>query len=107
LSAITEAVNAETSAVGKQRELVDLLHVAREAWSDQWPNGTEVQDQVLYRQKGIEEGILGRKGVGKTGKQTVMVEFSKELEIQGRHITSNSMAYLQFYSNFGGFSAYF
>jgi AcrR family transcriptional regulator len=69
LSAITEAVNAETSAVGKLRgyllskmgklrELVNLLHVTREAWSEYWPRGTEVQDQILDRQKAIVAGIL-------------------------------------------------
>lgn len=69
LSAITEAVNAETTAVGKlrgyllskmgqMRELVNLLQVTREAWSDYWPHGTEVQDQILDRQKAIVAGIL-------------------------------------------------
>jgi AcrR family transcriptional regulator len=69
LSAITEAVNAETSAVGKLRgyllskmgklrELVNLLHVTREAWSEHWPHGTDVQDQILDRQRAIVAGIL-------------------------------------------------
>lgn len=69
LSAITEAVSAETSAVrklrgyllgkmGKLRELINLLHITREAWSDHWPHGTEVHDQILDRQKAIVAGIL-------------------------------------------------
>jgi AcrR family transcriptional regulator len=69
LLTITEAVNAETSAVrklrgylqskmGKLRELINLLHVTREAWSDHWPHGTKVQDQILDRQKAIVAGIL-------------------------------------------------
>jgi AcrR family transcriptional regulator len=69
LSAITEAVNAESSAVGKLRgyllgkmgklrELVNLLHVTRVAWSEYWPQGTELQDQILDRQKAIVAGIL-------------------------------------------------
>jgi AcrR family transcriptional regulator len=69
LSAITEAVNTETSAVGKLRgyllgkmgklrELVLLLHVTREAWSEHWPHGTDVQDRILDRQKAIVADIL-------------------------------------------------
>jgi AcrR family transcriptional regulator len=69
LSAITKAVNAETSAVrklrgyllskmGRLRELANLLHVTREAWSEYWPQGTEVQEQILDRQKAIVAGIL-------------------------------------------------
>ncbi|UCG62168.1 MAG: TetR/AcrR family transcriptional regulator [Candidatus Zixiibacteriota bacterium] len=69
LSAITEAVNVETTAfgklrsyllskMGKLRELVILLQVTREAWSEQWPQGTELQNQILDRQKAIVAGIL-------------------------------------------------
>jgi AcrR family transcriptional regulator len=69
LSAITEAVNTETSAIcklrgyllskmGKLRELTNLLHVTQEAWSEHWPHGTEVQNQILDRQKAIVAGIL-------------------------------------------------
>jgi len=69
LSAMTEAVNSETSAVGKLRgyllskmgklrELVNLLHITRVAWSEHWPHGTEVQDQILDRQKVMVAGIL-------------------------------------------------
>jgi AcrR family transcriptional regulator len=69
LSAITDAVSAETTAVGmlrcyllskmgKLRELVVLLHVTREVWSDQWPHGTGVQDKILDRQREIVAGIL-------------------------------------------------
>lgn len=69
LSAITEAVDTETSAVyklrgylltkmGALRDLVNLLHVTQEAWSEHWPHGTEVQNQILDKQKGIVAGIL-------------------------------------------------
>jgi hypothetical protein len=68
-SAITDAVEAETTAVrklrgyllskmGKLQDLVNLLQITREAWSDYWPNGTEVQDQILNRQKTIVADIL-------------------------------------------------
>ncbi|HDS00773.1 MAG TPA: TetR/AcrR family transcriptional regulator [candidate division Zixibacteria bacterium] len=68
-SAITEAVNAETTAVfklrayllskmGKLRDLANLLQITREAWSDHWPYGTEVQDQILKQQKAIVADIL-------------------------------------------------
>jgi AcrR family transcriptional regulator len=69
LSAITEAVDAKATAVcklrgyllckmGKLRELVNLLHITRETWSEYWPHGTRVQDQILDRQKAIVAGIL-------------------------------------------------
>lgn len=69
MSAITEAVNKETSVVsklrayllskmGKLRDLVNLFNVTRETWSERWPLGTEVQDQILDRQKKIVANIL-------------------------------------------------
>ncbi len=69
LSAIADAVNAETSAVrklrgyllskmGKLRELVNLLQVTRQVWSEYWPHGTQVQDQILSKQKAIVADIL-------------------------------------------------
>jgi len=69
LSAITEAVNSEKSVVsklrgyllskmGKLQDLVNLFRVTRETWSERWPHGTEVQDQILDRQKAIVAGIL-------------------------------------------------
>jgi AcrR family transcriptional regulator len=69
LSAITEAVRIETTALlklrsyllskmGKMRELVILLQVTREAWSEQWPHGTELQDNILRRQESIVASIL-------------------------------------------------
>ncbi|NIS18102.1 MAG: TetR family transcriptional regulator [candidate division Zixibacteria bacterium] len=68
-SAITDAVDAERTAfsklrgyllskMGKLRDLVNLLQITREVWSDYWPNGTEVQDQILNRQKAIVADIL-------------------------------------------------
>jgi len=44
--------------MGKLRQLVNLLYVTHEAWSDHWPHGTEVQDRILERQKQIVSGIL-------------------------------------------------
>jgi len=38
--------------------MVNLLQVTREAWSEYWPQGTEVQDRILDRQKAIVAGIL-------------------------------------------------
>jgi len=69
LSAIAGAVKAETTAVcklrryllskmGKLRELTNLFQVTREAWSEHWPRGTEVQDQILDAQRAIVADIL-------------------------------------------------
>ena len=69
LLAVTEAVNAETSAVcklrgyllskrGKPRQLTNLLNVTHEMWSEHRPHGTEVRDQILARQKAIVAGVL-------------------------------------------------
>lgn len=69
LSAVTEAVDAETTAVsklrsyllskmGKLRQLTNLLYVTHEAWSDHWPHGTDVQNRILEKQKEIVAGIL-------------------------------------------------
>jgi hypothetical protein len=44
--------------MSKLRELVVLLHVTREAWSEQWPHGTNVQSEILDRQKSIVANIL-------------------------------------------------
>lgn len=69
MSTITEAVSAEKSAVGKLRsyllskmgklrDLAILLQVTREAWNEQWPHGTDLQDQILARQESIVASIL-------------------------------------------------
>ena len=69
LTAIAVAVSAETTAylklrgyllskMGKLRELVVLLQVTRDAWTEQWPHGTELQDQILTRQESIVASIL-------------------------------------------------
>ncbi len=68
-SVIMAAVEAETTAVrklrgyllskmGKLQDLVNLLQISREAWGDYRPYGTEVQDQILDRQKAIVADIL-------------------------------------------------
>ena len=69
LTAITEAVSAEATALlklrsyllsklSKIRELVILLNITREAWNEQWPHGTELQDKILARQESIVASIL-------------------------------------------------
>ena len=40
------------------------------------------------------------------GKQTIMVEYDKTIEIDGKKINHNSMGYFQFYLNFEGLSKY-
>lgn len=90
LSTITEAVNSEISAVdklrsyllskmGKLKELINLLHVTREAWSESWPHGTRVQDRILERQKAIVAAILE---FGNT---------SGELRVKNVELTANLM----------------
>ena len=44
--------------MGKLRELVVLLQVTRDAWTEHWPHGTELQDQILKRQESIVASIL-------------------------------------------------
>ena len=44
--------------MGQLRQLVNLLYVTHEAWSDHWPHGTDVQDRILDKQKEIVAGIL-------------------------------------------------
>jgi hypothetical protein len=44
--------------MGALRDLVNLLHVTQEAWSEHWPHGTEVQNRILERQKAIVARIL-------------------------------------------------
>lgn len=69
MSAITQAVDGESTVVGKLRAYlltklgqikrsVNLLNVTRETWNEHWPHGTEIQDQILDRQKSVVAGIL-------------------------------------------------
>jgi TetR/AcrR family transcriptional repressor of mexJK operon len=69
LTAISNAVSAEATAylklrsylltkMAKLRKLVILLQITREAWSEQWPHGTELQDQILKRQESLVASIL-------------------------------------------------
>jgi len=44
--------------MGKLRELVVLLQVTRDTWTEQWPHGTERQDRILTRQEAIVASIL-------------------------------------------------
>ena len=41
------------------------------------------------------------------GKQTIMVEYDKTIEIDGKTVYHNSMGYFQFYLNFEGMSKYY
>jgi hypothetical protein len=58
ISAIRKLRSYLLSKMGKLRELTLLLQVTREAWSEQWPQGTELQDQILKRQESIVASIL-------------------------------------------------
>lgn len=44
--------------MSKLRQLVNLLSVTKEAWSEQWPHGTDLQNQILDRQEEIVAEIL-------------------------------------------------
>lgn len=80
-----------------------------------WINGKEVQKISL--QKYFETGQnnaqvayivqVSRKGLSRIGKQTVMVEFEKDIEKDGNKVHRNSMGYFQFYLNYTGLSRYF
>lgn len=50
---------------------------------------------------------ISRKGLSRTGKQTIIVEFEKEMEIGEKRIIRNSMGYYQFYLNYKGLSHYY
>lgn len=79
-----------------------------------WINGNEVQ--IISVQKYFETGQdkaqiayvvqVSRKGLSRIGKQTVMVEFEKEVERDGIKAHRNSMGYFQFYLNYTGLSHY-
>ncbi len=47
--------------------------------------------------------IQVRRNYPRFGKQTIMVEYDKTIEIDGKKINQNSMGYFQFYLNFEGF----
>jgi hypothetical protein len=76
--------------------------------------------QIISIQKYFETGFLGqnfgllsyliqvsRQGLSRIGKQTVQVEYEKQIEVKGRKMKINSMGYYQFYLNYGGLSKYF
>ena len=50
---------------------------------------------------------VNRKGLDRTGKQTIILEYQKEMEIEGKKVICNSMGYFQFYLNYSGLSKYF
>jgi AcrR family transcriptional regulator len=69
MSAIIHAVDGESTVVGKLRAYlltklsqikrsVNLLNVTRETRNEHWSHGTEIQDQILNRQKSVVAGIL-------------------------------------------------
>jgi len=79
-------------------------------------NGKEVE--IISMQKYNETGSSGRaitaylvqinkKGLDRIGKQTVMVEYQKEIIIDGKTYICNSMGYYQFYPNYSDLSKYF
>jgi len=79
-----------------------------------WINGKEVQN--ISVQKYFETGPdnaqvaylvqVSRTGLSRIGKQTVRVEFEKDIEKDGNKVHRNSMGYFQFYLNFTGLSKY-
>jgi hypothetical protein len=79
-------------------------------------NGKEAE--IISLQKYHETGSPGRaitaylvqidkKGLDSSGKQTVMVEYQKEIEIEGKRVLCTSIGYFQFYLNYSGLSKYF
>ncbi len=40
------------------------------------------------------------------GKQTILVEYDKTVELNGKNFFRNSMGYFQFYANYSGLSAF-
>ena len=76
--------------------------------------------EIISIQKYFETGFLtrtigllsyliqvSRKGFDTLGKQTVVVEYEKEIEINGKKVKVNSMGCFQFYLNYEGLSKYF
>jgi hypothetical protein len=81
-----------------------------------WVNGKEAE--IISLQKYQETGSPGnaitaylvqvnRKGFDMTGKQTITLEYQKEMEAEGKKVICISMGYFQFYLNYSGLSKYF
>ena len=79
-------------------------------------NGSRAE--IISLQKYHETGSPGRaitaylvqidkKGLDSIGKQSVMVEYQREIEIEGKKVLCTSMGYFQFYLNYNGLSKYF
>lgn len=49
---------------------------------------------------------VSKDGLDRVGKQTIRLEYEKEMEIGGQKVLRNSMGYYQFYLNYGGLSTY-
>jgi hypothetical protein len=50
---------------------------------------------------------VNRDNLSKIGKQTILVEYDNELEIEGEKLKNNSMGYFQIYLNYYGLTTYF
>lgn len=50
---------------------------------------------------------IDRRGLDKTGKQTVALQYEIEMEIGGKKVLRNAMGIFQFYLNYAGLSKYF
>ncbi|PIP76500.1 MAG: hypothetical protein COW85_13885 [Ignavibacteria bacterium CG22_combo_CG10-13_8_21_14_all_37_15] len=67
-----------------------------------------------YFETGSENGAvkayllqIDKKGLNKTGKQNLLLEFNLEEEIDGKKISHNAVGYFQFFTNFHGLSNYY
>jgi HSP20 family molecular chaperone IbpA len=50
---------------------------------------------------------VSRDGHDRIGKQTILVEYENEMEVDGRKVLNNSIGYFQFHLNYSGLSKYF
>lgn len=50
---------------------------------------------------------IDKKGISKTGKQNLMLEFDAREKIDGKELKHNAVGYFQFYANFTGLSKYY
>ena len=50
---------------------------------------------------------VNRDNLSKIGKQTILVEYDNELEIEGEKLKNNSMGFFQIYLNYLGFTTYY
>jgi hypothetical protein len=81
------------SVNGKEVEIYSLQKYYETAW-----NGTAMPAYLVQ---------VSKDGLDRVGKQTIRLEYEKEMEINGQKVLRNSMGYFQFYLNYGGLSTYY